>query len=108
MNEMPPLVALKDGSSETPLSDTSGDKRPPGALSDRHERYAEEFKQWLLGLNRHDFGQVRRVLEQMTRAYFKHTIKVHSPPMKADNNDDSGKTSDGKPGSILRDPDPAA
>ncbi len=80
----------------------------PGGLSERHHKYAEEFKQWMLGLNRHDFYQVRRVLEQMTRAYFKHTIKVHSPPMRDDNNDDSGKTSDGVTELVLPDEPPAA
>ncbi len=107
MNEIPPAVALKNGSSEVSASDTSGDKRPPGALSERHHKYAEEFKQWLLGLNRHDFAQCRRVMEQMTRAYFKHTVKVHSPPMRVENNDDPGKTSDGQPDPVLRDEPPA-
>jgi hypothetical protein len=108
MNETPPTDALKNGSSAEPSpADTSGDKRPKGALSERHHKYAEEFKQWMLGLNRHDFGQVRRVLETMTRAYFKHTVKVHSPPMRDEHNDDSGKTSDGIPDSILPSSDPA-
>lgn len=107
MNETPPVVALKDGSSETPLSDTSGDKRPPGALSERHTRYANEFRDWMLGLNRADFGQVRRVLEQMTRAYFKHTLKVHSPPMREEHNDPS-KTSDGAPDPVLPTSEPPA
>lgn len=100
MNEAPPASDM-DAPATIPA-------KVPGALSERHEKYAEEFKQWLLGLNRHDFGQVRRVLEQITRAYFKHTIKVHSPPMKADNNDDSGKTNDGASNPVLRDPDSAA
>lgn len=109
MNETPPAVAADAGSSEQPpASDTSELKRPKGALSDRHHKYAEEFKQWLLGLNRHDFAQVRRVLEQMTRAYFKHTIKVHSPPMRETNNDDPGKTSDGAANPVLPDGPSAA
>ncbi len=109
MNETPPALAADAGSSTEPSPvDTSALKRAPGALSPRHEKYAEEFKQWMLGLNRHDFGQVRRVLESITRAYFKHTIKVHSPPMKADNNDDSGKTSEGAPNPVLPDEPPAA
>lgn len=97
MNETPSGTVDVDAPAKGPTT-------LPGALSLRHEKYAEDFKQWLLGLNRHDFGQVRRVLEQMTRAYFKHTIKVHSPPMKADNNDDSGKTRDGASNQVLSDP----
>lgn len=83
-------------------------KPKPGALSERHHKYAEEFKQWLLGLNRHDFGMARRVLEQMTRAYFKHTVKIHSPPMKDENNDVSGTTSDGANDPGVPSGDPAA
>ncbi len=105
MNETPPAAPGSD-LAEPPSSGPGPAK--PGALSPRHEKYAEEFKQWMLGLNRHDFGQVRRVLESITRAYFKHTIKVHSPPMKADNNDDSGKTSEGAPNPVLPDEPPAA
>lgn len=80
----------------------------PGVVSERHHKYAEEFKQWLLGLNRHDFAQAKRVLEQLTRAYFKHTVKIHSPPMREANNDDSGKTSDGVADPVLPSSDPAA
>ena len=99
MNEAPP---------NTEAADSLSPAKVPGALSERHHKYAEEFKQWMLGLNRHDFLQVRGVLEKMTRAYFKHTIKVHSPPMKADNNDDSGKTSDRAPDQVLPDGPSAA
>jgi hypothetical protein len=103
MNDTPP--SIEAGGSDPLAAEPT---RPKGALSERHHRYAEEFKQWMLGLNRHDFGQVKRVLETMTRAYFKHTVKVHSPPMRDEHNDDSGKTSDGIPDSILPSPDPAA
>ncbi len=105
MSDTPP-------SSETPEAATvpaDGAVKPkPGALSERHHRYAEEFKQWMLGLNRDDFRQVKSVLEAMTRAYFKHTVKVHSPPMRDANNDDSGKTSDGVADPVLPSSDPAA
>jgi hypothetical protein len=108
MNEIPPVLAADAGSSVAPSADTSELKRAPGGLSERHHKYAEEFKQWMLGLNRADFAQARRVLEAMTKAYFKHTIKVHSPPMRDANNDDSGKTSDGQPDPVLPDGTPAA
>ncbi len=103
MNETPPSPGLDLA---TPPSGGPGPVK--GALSERHHKYAEEFKQWMLGLNRFDFAQVRKVLEATTRAYFKHTIKVHSPPMRDDNNDDSGKTSEGSPSPVLPDEPPAA
>ena len=105
MNDVPPTST---GPDLAVLPAAGPDSRKPGALSPRHEKYAEEFKQWMLGLNRHDFAQVRGVLEKVTRAYFKHTVKIHSPPMKVENNDDSGKTSDGASGPVLPDPPAAA
>jgi hypothetical protein len=105
MNDTPPTSETSEAVPSVAADEAV--KPKPGALSERHHRYAEEFKQWLLGLNRHDFGQVKRVLETMTRAYFKHTVKVHSPPMRDKHNDDSGKTSDGIPDSILPSPDGA-
>lgn len=108
MTELPPSVGPNNGSPSPSLDGTSAATPLKGALSERHHKYAEEFKQWMLGLNRHDFGMARRVLEQMTRAYFKHSIKVHSPPMRDATNDDPGKTSDGADDPVLPDAEPAA
>jgi hypothetical protein len=106
MNETPSVLDV--GAPAVPGELSPAKTTAPGALSDRHHKYAEEFKQWMLGLNRADFAQAKRVLEQLTRAYFKHTIQVHSPPMRDANNDDSGKTSDGQPDPVLPAGDPAA
>ncbi len=101
MNETPPEATT------TPIPTDSAPVKVPGALSERHTKYANEFRDWLLGLNRHDFAQARRVLEQMTKAYFKHTVKIHSPPRREENND-SSKTSDGAPDSVLPTSEPPA
>lgn len=107
MNETPPTVAEESGTSTAATVVGSELNRPKGALSERHFKYAEEFKTWMLDLNRHDFAQVRGILEKITRAYFKHTVKIHSPPMKAENNDPS-KASDGASDSVLPDPPASA
>lgn len=67
----------------------------PGQLLDQHKRYAERFHEWLLNLNRHDFMQAKKLLDAMMHAYAKHTMKIHSPPAKKDDNNVSGTTSDG-------------
>ncbi len=108
MNETPPSLGLTDQVAPSPPSaDTSKVAAAKGALSERHTKYANEFRDWMLGLNRHDFAQVRRVLEQMTKAYFKHTVKIHSPPRREDQND-SSKTSDGAPDPVLPASEPPA
>ena len=93
--QVPPAIAAPTG---TPDSTAA-----PAELSERHKKYAEDFKQWLLGLNRHDFVQAKRVLEAMTKAYFKHTVKVHSPPARDEKNDTDvpGPTSVGTTGTNL-------
>jgi hypothetical protein len=99
MNDVPPT---SETSEAAPSVAADGAVKPkPGALSERHHKYAEEFKQWMLGLNRADFAQAKRVLESMTRAYFKHSVKVHSPPMREEN--DPSKTSDGAANPVLPD-----
>ena len=99
MNDTPP--AAETSEAVPSLAADEAVKPKPGALSERHHKYAGEFKQWMLGLNRHDFAQARSVLEKMTRAYFKHTVQVHSPPMREEN--DPSKTSDGQPDPVLPD-----
>lgn len=71
----------------------------PGQLLDQHKRYAERFHEWLLKLNRHDFMQAKKVLDAMMHAYAKHTMKIHSPPAKKDNENAPGTTSEGSPDS---------
>lgn len=97
MNDAPPVLSLVTAS----VPPSEAEKVPdPGALLERHHKYADEFAVWLKGLNRHDFMQAKKVLEALTRAYFKHTVKIHSPPAK-DKNDVPGPTSDGAPSENL-------
>lgn len=94
MNERPPVLAAVPA----PDPSLSGEAKPadPGALLERHHKYADDFAVWLKGLNRADFMQAKKVLEAMTKAYFRHTVKIHSPPAK-DKNDVPGPTSDRAP-----------
>ena len=79
----------------------------PGELLDRHKQYAARFHEWLLGLNRADFMQAKKLLDAMMHAYAKHTMKIHSPPARKDE-DVSGTTSDGAPDSSVPPEGPAA
>jgi hypothetical protein len=71
----------------------------PGELLEQHKRYAARFNEWMLGLNRADFMQAKKLLDAMMHAYAKHTMKIHSPPAKKDDANAPGKTSEGSPDS---------
>jgi hypothetical protein len=81
-------------------------KKAPEGLTDGQQIHAKKFCDWLMRLNRDDYIQAAKVLNALTHAYFKHTVKVHSPPMRE--NDVPSETSDGPESPNLRDPDPAA
>lgn len=95
MSDAPPIPAAI---AAVPTTTSAGQDAPPGPgeLLERHKQYADKFRDWMLGLNRHDFMQARKLLDAMMHAYAKHTMKLHSPPMR-ENNDVPGKTSDGAP-----------
>lgn len=63
-------------------------------LSQRHQEYINRFRDWLLGLNKHDFLQAKKLLDNMMHVYAKHVMKIHSPPARTEQ-DVPGKTSAG-------------
>ena len=70
-------------------------------FDERKRVYVDKFRDWMLGLNKHDYLQAKKLLDAMMHAYTRHTMKLHSPPAKKDDTDVSGKTSDGAPDSNL-------
>lgn len=76
------------------ILDPSG-KDGSGPLTDAQRIHAKRFYDWLLGLNRADYmTAAAQVLNPLMRAYFKHTVKVHSPPARQEKNDVHGTPSD--------------
>ncbi len=75
-----------------------------GPLTDAQKLHAKRFYDWLLGLNRADYMEASgKVLNPLMRAYFKHTVKVHSPPARK-SNDVSGTTREGEANPGVPDP----
>lgn len=93
MNESPPIPAAIAAVPSLAEVKATG----PGELHQRHLDYATKFDTWLRGLNRADFMQAKKLLDAMIFAYAKHTMKIHSPPMREADNDVPSKTSDGAP-----------
>lgn len=103
--QAPPIPAAI---AAVPPTTSAGQIAPDsGELLGRHKEYARRFHDWLLGLNRHDFMQAKKLLDAMMHAYAKHTMKIHSPPSR-ENNDVPGKTSDGAPDTGVPPEGPAA
>jgi hypothetical protein len=89
---------------ETPEQLEPPGKDGSGPLTDGQLAHAKRFYEWLLGLNRHDYMEASaKVLNPLMRAYFKHTVKVHSPPSRK-SNDVSGTPSEGAPNPSVPDP----
>lgn len=95
MNDTPPIPAAIAAVPSLAVASTV----TPGSGEGFEARklvYVDKFHDWMMGLNKHDYLQAKKLLDAMMAAYTKHTMKIHSPPAKDESNV-SSETSPGAP-----------